>query len=138
MPELFNEKDARARAAKMGEGVRFVSSRKITVEGMEGQEATYAFSDMTKLKLNEKPETPSMPGLQCRSFRECRRETTFRFSKLPNGHSQLIAVFLRAAAQESFLRRAGHRAEQSNQGANRRAVGASQEILCWIPDWNGG
>ena len=34
---------------------------------MEGQEATYAFRDITKLKLNEKPEAPSMPGLQGKS-----------------------------------------------------------------------
>ena len=93
MPELFNETDARARAAKMGEGVRFVSSRKITLEGMEGQEATYAFRDITKLKLNEKPEAPSMPGLQASSSGGASKETTFRFSKLPNGHSQLVAVF---------------------------------------------
>ncbi len=92
MPELFSEKDARARAAKMGEGVSFVSSRKISVEGMEGQEATYAFRDVTKLKLNEKPETPSMPGLQASSA-GTGSETTFRFSRLPNGHSQLTAVF---------------------------------------------
>ncbi|MGH9428733.1 MAG: hypothetical protein ACRD2L_20800 [Terriglobia bacterium] len=92
MPELFSEKDARARAAKMGEGVRFVSSRKITVEGMEGQEATYAFRDVTKLKLNETPEAPSMPGLQANSPGRG-SETTFRFSRLPNGHSELTAVF---------------------------------------------
>ena len=92
MPELFNEKDARSRAAKMGEGVSFVSSRKIKLEGMEGQEATYAFSDVTKLKLSEKPETPSMPGLQTKSSGSA-AETTFRFSRLPNGHSVLTAVF---------------------------------------------
>jgi hypothetical protein len=90
--ELFNESDARARATKMGEGVRFVSSRKITAEGMEGQEATYAFSDISKLKLNEKPEAPSMTGRQASSSGSA-KETTFRFSKLPNGHSQLVAVF---------------------------------------------
>lgn len=90
--ELFNESDARARATKMGEGVRFVSSRKITAEGMEGQETTYAFSDISKLKLNEKPEAPSMTGRQASSSGSA-KETTFRFSKLPNGHSQLVAVF---------------------------------------------
>jgi hypothetical protein len=91
-PELFTEKDARGRAAKMGEGVRFVSSRKIAREGMEGQEATYAFRDVTKLKLSEKPEAPSVPGIAA-SPQEGGSETTFRFSKLPNGHSQLTAVF---------------------------------------------
>jgi hypothetical protein len=92
MPELFNEKDARSRALKMGEGVTFVSSRKIKQEGMEGQEATYAFSDVTKLKLSEKPETPSVPGLKTNSSGGG-GETTFRFSRLPNGHSVLTAVF---------------------------------------------
>lgn len=92
MPVLFSEKDARARAAKMGEGVSFVSSRKITIERMEGQEATYEFRDVTKLKLNEKPETPSMLGVQASSSASG-GETTFRFSRLPNGHSQLTAVF---------------------------------------------
>jgi len=101
MPELFNEKDARAKAAKMGEGVRFVSSRKITVEGMEGQEATYAFRDITKLKLNEKPEAPSIPGLQGSSSGSASKETTFRFSKLPNGHSQLVAVFAQSPPKKT-------------------------------------
>jgi len=99
-PELFNEKDARSRAAKMGEGVSFVSSRKIKLEGMEGQEATYAFSDVTKLKLSEKPETLSMPGLQTKSS-EGASETTFRFSRLPNGHSLLTAVFGRQTSKKA-------------------------------------
>jgi hypothetical protein len=91
LTELFNEKDARSRAVKMGEGVSFVSSRKVKLEGMEGQEAIYAFSDITKLRLSEKPETPSVPGVQTKSSGG--GETTFRFSRLPNGHSVLTAVF---------------------------------------------
>jgi len=90
-PELFSEKDARTRAAKMGAGVSFVSSRKVAVTGMEGQEVTYAFRDVTKLRLSEKPETPSMPGLQTTSIGS--GETTFRFSRLQNGHSLLTAIF---------------------------------------------
>jgi hypothetical protein len=93
MPELFSEKDAHAKAAKMGEGVSFVSSHKIAAEGLEGREATYAFRDITRLKLNEKPEAPSMPGLPAKSSGSSGTETTFRFSKLTNGHSQLVAVF---------------------------------------------
>ena len=137
MPELFSEKDARAKAAKMGEGVRFVSSRKITAEGMEGQEATYAFRDITKLKLNEKPEAPSMPGLQGSSSGSAGKETTFRFSKLPNGHSQLTAVFSPSPSKKTSDE-PEVRTEQSSQSTNSRTVGASQEIPCWTPDWNGG
>jgi hypothetical protein len=58
---------------------------------MEGQEATYTFCDVTKLKLSEKPEAPPMPGLQGNSSSSA-SATTFRFSRLPNGHSQLTAV----------------------------------------------
>jgi hypothetical protein len=92
MPELFSEKEARSRAAKMGEGVAFVSSQKIAEGRMEGQEVTYAFRDITKLRLSEKPEPPSILGLQS-SPSQNGNETTFRFSKLPNGHSQLTVVF---------------------------------------------
>lgn len=90
-PEFFSEKDARARAAKMGVGVRFVSSRKIASAGMEGQEATYTFRDVTQLRLSQKPEAPSIDGPQPNSAATA-SEATFRFSKLPNGHSRLAAV----------------------------------------------
>jgi hypothetical protein len=119
MPELFSEKDARARAAKMGEGVSFVSSRKITAGGMEGQEATYAFRDVTKLKLNEKPETPSMPGLPDGTS-ESGTETTFRFSRLPNGHSQLTAV---------FSQRPSKKAEETVKEPNKTAKAPTAEQL---------
>jgi hypothetical protein len=84
----------------MGEGVSFVSSRNITAEGMEGQEATYAFRDIAKLKLNEKPETPSLPGLQTDSPGNA-SETTFRFARLPNGHSQLTAIFSEVSSEKA-------------------------------------
>jgi len=121
MPELFREKDARARAAKMGEGVSFVSSRKITIEGMEGQEATYAFRDVTKLKLNEKPETPSMLGLQASSSGSG-SETTFRFSRLQNGHSQLTAVFSPRPSKKAS-------SEESVTEPNRAAKAPTAEQL---------
>ena len=140
MPELFNEKDARSRAAKMGEGVSFVSSRKIKLEGMEGQEATYAFRDMTKLKLSEKPETPSVPGLQTNSSGSGRRDYVSIFQTAKRSFV-VDCGFWQAAIQESLIRRDRSlivRTEQINQGTHGRTVGASQEILCWIPNWNGG
>ena len=121
MPELFNEKDARSRASKMGEGVSFVSSRKIKQEGMEGQEATYAFSDVTKLKLSEKPETPSVPGLKTKSSGSGRRDyvSLLQTAKWAFG---IDRGFWQADIQESLIRRDRSlitRAQQINQGTHR-------------------
>jgi hypothetical protein len=76
----------------MGQGVTYVSGRKITSESMEGIEATYAFRDITRLQLNEEPDPPSVPGVQ-QTPRVEGGQTTFRFSRLPNGHSLLTAAF---------------------------------------------
>ncbi|PYV87955.1 MAG: hypothetical protein DMG05_16515 [Acidobacteria bacterium] len=64
VPELFSESQIRRMAAKMGEGVTFVSSRKIKAEQVEGFEATYAFKDITKLRISQKlgPPGPNEPG----------------------------------------------------------------------------
>src|SRR5947199_4655115 len=79
-------------AAKMGEGVTFVSSRKIKTEQVEGFEATYAFKDITKLRISQKLGTPgpNEPGTAPDDDGE---KTMFRFAKLPNGHSLLTTIF---------------------------------------------
>ena len=55
-PDLYDEAKAKAQAAKMGEGVTFVSGKKLTTpDGSEGFTATYAFADINKLKLSTSP-----------------------------------------------------------------------------------
>ncbi len=90
--DLFTEKEARQRAATMGEGVTFVSSRKIQTDRAEGMEATYVFKDVTQLRLSAKPSTFSPQGLGAAS-KSLGEDTSFRFSKLPNGHALLTVVF---------------------------------------------
>jgi len=92
VPELFSESQIRRMAAKMGEGVTFVSSRKIKAEQVEGFEATYAFKDITKLRISQKlgPPGPNEPGTAPDDDGE---KTMFRFAKLPNGHSLLTTIF---------------------------------------------
>lgn len=92
MPEIFGEKEAAAKAAKMGSGVTYLESRKLKTGDMEGVEAAYAFRDVTQLRLSEKPEAPSIPGLQGVSSGK-NGETIFRFSRRPNGNSLLTAMF---------------------------------------------
>ncbi len=98
-PAIFGEKEAQAKAATMGAGVTYVASCKLKTEKMEGIEASYAFRDVTQLRLSEKPEPPSLAGLQGVSSSKS-GETMFRFSRLPNGHSRLTAIFAKSTPAE--------------------------------------
>ena len=59
--ELLDEKKLKEQAAKMGEGVTFVSAKKIDTEKSEGFAAVYAFADINKLKVDQNPGS-AMPG----------------------------------------------------------------------------
>lgn len=50
--EMFSEDKAKARAAKIGEGVTFEKSEPITVGANKGARVTYKFKDITKLKVS--------------------------------------------------------------------------------------
>lgn len=59
--ELFDEARLKQAASKMGEGVTLVSAKKLTSEAGEGFTATYGFTDINKLKLDQNP-IEAMPG----------------------------------------------------------------------------
>ncbi len=52
---VFDEEKLRQEAAKMGEGVSFVSAKPIRLSDGEGYEAVYAFKDISTLRLNQNP-----------------------------------------------------------------------------------
>jgi len=76
-PALTGE-EARARAGRMGEGVSFVSAEDVSPEGWVGLKATYAFKDVTKLRLDADEK------------REGR--TSFRLSDRPGGRKLLTIL----------------------------------------------
>lgn len=91
-PDPFNEKDLRAAASKMGEGVSFVSATPIHTAQAEGTRAVYAFTDITKLRMDQKPARPAgggggMPG------GTSAEEMLFQFAKTPAGTSKVTVVF---------------------------------------------
>ncbi len=90
--DFFSEKEAIANAAKMGEGVKYVSSEKIKTSEAEGIRATYAFTDVTKLRIDEKPNTPGPPGAAMATLQSDSGQTAFRFTKLGSGNSLLTVV----------------------------------------------
>jgi hypothetical protein len=91
-PELFTEKDLREAATKFGEGVTFVSSQPIKTKDLVGRTATYAFADITKVRVNQKPPSPKgAPGEG--DSKKPADEVAFKFLHNPGGTSVVTVVF---------------------------------------------
>jgi hypothetical protein len=55
LPDMFDEEKLKARALKMGKGVRYVSGSPIQNGDFSGYKAIYAFSDINTLQIDENP-----------------------------------------------------------------------------------
>ncbi len=82
--EVMDEKKLKAAAAGMGEGVTFVSAKKIDNENGSGFTAVYAFTDISKVKLDQNPgeSMPTPGGVNAGPGTEKKKEpVTFKFTK---------------------------------------------------------
>ena len=61
----LSEDQARALAASLGQGVSLVSTKTIKTAEGEGRESTYAFTDVSQLRVSEQPPAP--PDIAARS-----------------------------------------------------------------------
>ena len=88
--DLFSEKEARDAAAKMGQGVTFVSSQKIDTPDRKGLKAIYAFTDIRKLSLDEM-KSPNMGDAAGAAGAPAAKDPpmTFDFKQLPGGNGLL-------------------------------------------------
>lgn len=62
--EMFNDEEIRAHAAKMGNGVRYVSHEMIDTDEHAGYQAEYAFDDINTVHVSQDPgaNLPEFPG----------------------------------------------------------------------------
>ncbi len=89
VPEIFSEKEMREAATKYGEGVTFVSSKPIKTGDLVGRVATYKFADITKVRINQKPPSPSPDH----GAPKAAEDVLFKFARQPGGTSLLTVVF---------------------------------------------
>jgi hypothetical protein len=93
LDDLFSEKDARAAAAKMGQGVSFVSSEKIDTPDRKGLKANYAFTDIRKISVEELNAPGGMSndsGMTPGAKKD--PPMTFQFQQLPGGNGLLTIL----------------------------------------------
>jgi hypothetical protein len=102
-PMALDAKDleqAKAEAAKMGEGVTFVKAEPIDTKEAKGMRAIYAFKDVTKLKVSQKPSSPG--GAPAPGGNDVDDSMKFGFAKAANGNAVLTVSMpdLKAAADK--------------------------------------
>ena len=91
--------EAEARAARLGEGVTFVSWEPISEEGKEGEHIVYRFDDVTKLNLQPGPDSGDGGEAPMTGPGESIR---FRLADLGAGRSRLVAVFGEESAPDEL------------------------------------
>jgi hypothetical protein len=88
--QFFNEATFRDAAGKLGPGVTFVSMQPLTSEGMKGVKATYAFTDITQVRVDQGQSVPGMPGQEASGKSE--EPITFQLRKQAGGAAMTITM----------------------------------------------
>ena len=92
LEDLFSDKDAREAAAKMGQGVTFVSSQKIDTPERKGLKAIYVFTDIRKISLDEMKSPGNVPETGGVGPSAKEPPMTFKFESLPGGRGLLTIL----------------------------------------------
>jgi hypothetical protein len=84
--DIFSEAQMKEAASKLGQGVTFVSSERIKTADREGRRAIYAFTDVTKLTVDQRPSTPgSAPAAGGPIGSDGKESMVFQFAKNVSG-----------------------------------------------------
>ncbi len=87
---MFSEKQAKERAAALGAGVQWISSKRISTTDQEGMESVYHFADVNQLKLGT--PSPALPGAPPVSSEGPISMGNLRLEKMPGGRSKLTIL----------------------------------------------
>lgn len=85
----FSEEQARAAAARLGEGVAFVSSEPLRSDAGEGRRTVYAFKDIDTLALGEQSGASGVTDLGGGGGGRAREHLAFHLTRQPNGNAVL-------------------------------------------------
>lgn len=92
-PGTVNEADLQRTAQRMGEGVTFVSATPVKeADGFEGSKAIFAFTDITKLRVDQDPNLSGSTTGGISTPPKSSNPVTFGFAKGTDGASTLTVT----------------------------------------------
>ena len=85
----LSEQQARDMAASIGPGVAYVGSTPVTLPAGQGRESTYAFTDVSQLRISTQPATPGGISIHAPGLSTTSESITFSLTHEPNGNAVL-------------------------------------------------
>jgi hypothetical protein len=125
----LSEQQARDMAASIGQGVTYVSSELVTTPTGQGREATYAFSDVTKLQISTQPAAPSAVAAAAPGLAIASESITFSLTREADGN----AVLHIHVPEPNFLDALGSPAAQQQIGMVKNLLAGARVLLSAEP-----
>jgi hypothetical protein len=85
----LSEQQARDMTASIGPGVTYVSSTQVSSPLGQGREATYAFTDVSQLRISTQPAAPGGLTVRTQGFSTNAETITFSLTREADGHAVL-------------------------------------------------
>jgi hypothetical protein len=85
----LSEQQARDMAATIGPGVSYVTSTPLNTPAGQGRESTYAFTDLTQLRISTQPAAPGGISIKTPGFSTQAETVTFSLTREPGANPVL-------------------------------------------------
>src|SRR5438067_1305493 len=125
----ISESQFRSMAASIGPGVTYVSSEPITAPSGQGREATFAFTDVTQLRISTQPAAPGGVTISAGGLSTTSESITFSMSRDAAG----TAVLHIHVPEPNFLDALGTPAAASQIGAIKTMLAGAKVLLIAEP-----
>jgi len=125
----LSEDQARAMAGALGPGVTYVTSSPFDTPVGRGRDATYAFNDVSQLRLSSQPAMPGGASFRAQGFSAESEAVTFSMTREPGGN----AVLHVHAPEPRFLDALGSPAAAGQLGMVRMALAGARVLLTVEP-----
>lgn len=125
-----SEAQARALADAIGPGVTYVTSTPVSTPLGRGRDATYAFTDVTQLRISTQPAAPAGVSIQTPAFKTDPETVSFSLTHDPNGH----AVLHIHVPEPNFLDALGSQGAASQIPMIKTLLGGAHVLLMVEPE----
>jgi hypothetical protein len=121
----LSEQQARDMAAAIGPGVTYVSSEPIASPAGQGRETTYAFTDVSALRISTQPAAPGGVTLNAPGISTASESITFSLTHEPTGNA-VLHIFV---PEPNFLDALGSPAAQSQIAMVKSMLAGAKVLL---------
>jgi len=128
-PDPLSEQQARDMTASIGPGVTYVVSAPITTPDGQGREATFAFTDVSQLRISTQPATPAGVKIRAQGFSTEAETVTFSMTHEASGN----AVLHIHVPEPNFLDALGSPAAAGQIGMIKTTLSGARVLLVAEP-----